>query len=262
MKKAPLLALIVVLTLLQTLVVAQETNTSTPYPDPAQEITNRINEVVCTLVTLGTMIASGIAALVIILAGVKYTTSAEDPGARNNAKNMILYAIAGLALALLACPLVDYIVAGTDITPFEESCNCLVLGNGNGTNGGAGGGGDGGGNDGGGTGGGNLKANGESCSSSSQCNSGSCQSGICCYINGCIHMGQCYNRAACDSGDWDNPDTTPVSTTTTTTQPQNEYECGLSESQCENADEQDTCDFLEQLGSDCRKYCHNEWGYC
>jgi hypothetical protein len=92
--------------------------------DPLGDIMNRINGVVCILFTLVTYVASGISAIIIIYAGLKYMTS-QDAEQTTNAKNMIIYAIAGLALILLACPIVDYLIIGTKIVPFEQKCNCL-----------------------------------------------------------------------------------------------------------------------------------------
>jgi hypothetical protein len=92
--------------------------------DPMGDIMNRINDVACIFLTLITYMASGISAIIIIYAGVKYMTS-QDAEQTTNAKNMIMYAIAGLALVILACPIVDYLVIGTKIVPFQEKCNCF-----------------------------------------------------------------------------------------------------------------------------------------
>jgi len=95
--------------------------------DPLADIMNRINDVVCIFLTLITYLASGISALVIIYAGLKYISS-QDAEQTANAKNMIIYAIFGLALVLLACPVVDYLIIGTKIVPFQEKCNCFGSG--------------------------------------------------------------------------------------------------------------------------------------
>ena len=93
--------------------------------DPAKEIMDRVNDVVCSVLTIFVYISSGLAALMIIFAGVKYLTSGDDPEARSGAKTMIIYALCGLVAVLLACPVVDYLVTGTGITPFSKSCNCV-----------------------------------------------------------------------------------------------------------------------------------------
>ena len=93
--------------------------------DPAKEIMDRVNDVVCTVLTIFVYLSSGLAAIMIIFAGVKYLMSGDDPEAHSSAKNMVIYAICGLVAVLLACPFVDYLVKDTGITPFSKSCNCI-----------------------------------------------------------------------------------------------------------------------------------------
>lgn len=101
---------------------------------PEEAIEKRVNEVVCALFNFVLMLSGMIASLVIMVAGVKYMSSEGDPIQAENAKNMVGYALTGLIMAILACPLVDYLVANTNIVPFEESCNCFIYGGGrNGT---------------------------------------------------------------------------------------------------------------------------------
>ena len=47
-------------------------------------------------------IAGGVAAVVITLQGIKWAGSAEDPGARKQAKQGIIHAVVGLIIVLLA----------------------------------------------------------------------------------------------------------------------------------------------------------------
>jgi hypothetical protein len=102
--------------------------------DPLGDIMIRINDVACIFLTFLTYVASGISVIIIMYAGVKYMTS-QDAEQTTNAKNMIIYAIAGLALIILACPVVDYLVIGTKIVPFQQKCNCFgsIDGGSNGT---------------------------------------------------------------------------------------------------------------------------------
>ena len=97
--------------------------------DPLNDILQRINDVVCIFFTAITYIASSIAALIIIYAGMKYMLS-SDADTASNAKNMIIYAVVGLVLVVLACPIVDYLVIGTKIVPFEKTCDCWLGGSG------------------------------------------------------------------------------------------------------------------------------------
>lgn len=54
----------------------------------------------------------GIAAvIVIIIAGIQYMLSTGDPTKVNNAKNAILYAVAGLVVAVLARFIVNFVIS-------------------------------------------------------------------------------------------------------------------------------------------------------
>ena len=60
-------------------------------------------------------IAAGIAIVVITLQGIKWAGSAEDPGARKQAKQGIIHAVVGLIIVLLAVTIV-VMVFGSDCT--------------------------------------------------------------------------------------------------------------------------------------------------
>ena len=111
--------------LLAILASAQNSPPTVPAIDPATPILNQINEVSCILYSLILYSSAGIAALLIMLAGVEHMTSEDDNAKRNRAKTRIIYALAGLVLVILACPLVDYIVTNTKILPFQRTCDCL-----------------------------------------------------------------------------------------------------------------------------------------
>lgn len=55
-------------------------------------------------------IAGALAMLFLVLAGLKYITSAGNPQEMSKAKNGILYAVAGLAACLLAEALVTFVI--------------------------------------------------------------------------------------------------------------------------------------------------------
>ena len=55
--------------------------------------------------------ATGIAALVLLLAGVSYMMSGSDPKKRDNAKGMAMYVIIGLVI-IWAAPLVVQFIVG------------------------------------------------------------------------------------------------------------------------------------------------------
>lgn len=114
------------------LTCAYGTTTTLNVTDPGKAIEKRVNEVVCTLFNLVLMVAGAIAALMIIFAGLKYMGAQDDPSKADNAKKMIGYALTGLILVFIACPLVDLLVTNTKIVPFEQSCKCFVAGGGGG----------------------------------------------------------------------------------------------------------------------------------
>ncbi len=64
--------------------------------------TNAICNILNTLRNLLFLIAGGVAALVITMQGIKWAGSADDPGARKQAKSGIVNAIIGLVIVLLA----------------------------------------------------------------------------------------------------------------------------------------------------------------
>ncbi len=51
-----------------------------------------------------------IAVIVIIIGGIRYTTSGGDSGQVSGAKNTILYAIIGLIIAILAYAIVNFVI--------------------------------------------------------------------------------------------------------------------------------------------------------
>jgi hypothetical protein len=74
----------------------------------------RICEILYNIRDLLTFIAAGIAAVVIVLQGVKWVGSAEDPGARKQAKQGIIHAVVGLVIVLVAVWIVVMVVASND----------------------------------------------------------------------------------------------------------------------------------------------------
>jgi hypothetical protein len=88
------------------------------------EITVSVNYSLCYLLNVLWVVIPGICALIIMWAGSRYLASEEDPSKRADARNIMVYALAGLVLSLAACPAVDYLIVNTDITPFSSSCKC------------------------------------------------------------------------------------------------------------------------------------------
>jgi uncharacterized membrane protein YjgN (DUF898 family) len=74
--------------------------------------TGQINKVLCKLASLIFFTAGAIASLVIILAGVRWVTAADDPGARNGAKTTIISAFVGLIIIMIAVYIVAIVING------------------------------------------------------------------------------------------------------------------------------------------------------
>jgi hypothetical protein len=60
-------------------------------------------------------VTSAIAVLMIIVGGLRYTTSAGDQAAMTGAKNTIMYALIGLVVAVMAYAIVHFIFAAFNI---------------------------------------------------------------------------------------------------------------------------------------------------
>jgi uncharacterized membrane protein len=58
-------------------------------------------------------ILGAVALLVITIAGLRYITSAGDPQKAANARNTIVLALVGLAVAIMAEALITFVVKGT-----------------------------------------------------------------------------------------------------------------------------------------------------
>ena len=58
-----------------------------------------------------TFVAGGIAVLMIIIGGLRYTLSSGDAGSAASAKNTVIYALVGLVLSVMANALVNFVLA-------------------------------------------------------------------------------------------------------------------------------------------------------
>jgi uncharacterized membrane protein YuzA (DUF378 family) len=65
-----------------------------------------------TILSIVFTIIGAIALLIITIAGFSYITSAGDPQKAANAKNAIIYALVGLAVAISAEAIVTFVVVG------------------------------------------------------------------------------------------------------------------------------------------------------
>lgn len=56
------------------------------------------------------MIAGIVAVIIIVLGGIRYTSSNGDPGSIKAAKDTILYAVVGLVVVLMAAAITDFVI--------------------------------------------------------------------------------------------------------------------------------------------------------
>ena len=66
--------------------------------------------IICQIMQFLYYIVAIIATLMVIVAGIKWITSSDDPEARNSAKSQVFNVVIGLIVVLLAAFLVSFIV--------------------------------------------------------------------------------------------------------------------------------------------------------
>jgi len=84
----------------------------------AEDVKAQWNQVICIILRILQFVAVGIAALVIMAAGLKYMTS-EDYDAREGSKNMIVQAFVTLMIIFVCVQVVNYLVTGTNVQKFD-----------------------------------------------------------------------------------------------------------------------------------------------
>jgi len=72
---------------------------------------NDFNAIVTIIVNTLLFLVGAIAVVMIIVGGIMYTTSGGDAGQVTKAKNTILYSVVGLVFAVLAYPIISYVVS-------------------------------------------------------------------------------------------------------------------------------------------------------
>ena len=75
----------------------------------ASQAGDAICEILYNITWLLNMIAAGVGTVVIVLQGVKWAGSAEDPGARKQAKQGIIHAVVGLVIVIIAIWVVEIV---------------------------------------------------------------------------------------------------------------------------------------------------------
>ena len=102
MKMEKILSSVLVLCFLATFATA---TTSTQ----AGEAVSAICEILFNITWLLNMITAGVGTIVIVMQGIKWTGSAEDPGARKQAKQGIIHAVVGMIIVILAIWIVQIV---------------------------------------------------------------------------------------------------------------------------------------------------------
>ncbi len=90
--------------------------------DVIAKIKEAVKNLACTIYAIIYYTATGFVALVLLLSGVKWMTS-DDTGGRIEARRRLSYAIVGLIVIILACPLINFFFAGTDLVK-KGPCDC------------------------------------------------------------------------------------------------------------------------------------------
>lgn len=80
-----------------------------------------VNNAISAVVNILSFIVGAVAIIVVILSGFKYITSGGDSGKVSNAKNTLIYALVGVAVAALAQLLVHFVLNQAS-TAAEPAC--------------------------------------------------------------------------------------------------------------------------------------------
>jgi ABC-type Fe3+ transport system permease subunit len=79
---------------------------------PCQDRTgNKVSDIVKIIVNTLLYLLAAVSVVVIIIAGITYTTSGGDSALVTKAKNTLLYAVVGLVVAILAYAIVNYVIS-------------------------------------------------------------------------------------------------------------------------------------------------------
>jgi glucose uptake protein GlcU len=81
-------------------------------PSPVCASTNdaQVNSIIKTLVNTLIFILGAIAVIMIVVGGIRYTTSNGDASGIKSAKDTILYAVVGVVVSLLAYTIVNFVL--------------------------------------------------------------------------------------------------------------------------------------------------------
>ena len=75
-------------------------------------VISKVSNVVCGFTDIFKAIATGVAAVVMTIAGIKWVASENDPGARKGAKDAMVHAIVGLIIVLIVSDVITLVNGG------------------------------------------------------------------------------------------------------------------------------------------------------
>jgi hypothetical protein len=81
-----------------------------------ESVINPINCILCRIITILWGITAAITTFVIVIAGIKWMGSMDDPGARAQAKTSIIHAIVGMVIVMIALQVVGWAVTNTQVS--------------------------------------------------------------------------------------------------------------------------------------------------
>lgn len=87
-----------------------ETQTTTDANGNQTTVSVTLGDRLKTIVNIMLYILGAIAVIMIVIGGIRYTTSNGDSSSITSAKNTILYAVVGLIIAIMAYAIVNFIV--------------------------------------------------------------------------------------------------------------------------------------------------------
>lgn len=70
-----------------------------------------LGKMIQTVINILLYILGAVAVVMIVIGGIRYTTSNGDSGAIKSAKDTILYAVIGLVVAILAYSIVNFVIS-------------------------------------------------------------------------------------------------------------------------------------------------------
>jgi hypothetical protein len=107
------------------LLITLSAATTTTQPSKTDILKADWNRTICIALRVLQIVSVGIAALLIMVAGLKYMSS-DDANERTESRNMIMRVLSALIVIAVAAQVVNYLAAGSNVGSIDiESCNDL-----------------------------------------------------------------------------------------------------------------------------------------